>query len=234
MSFPLPARVVLAAGALGLVLTVANQLTASHLDPTLERASVLASLLSVGLMVVAALWQRVVPPPAVRATLSGEEGCVLEEGLPEELVRELGWGSSMLLTATPGATLLVHDGERVVLRRGLLAPGPFTPGAICLQAIQRQRAISLVDLRHYPGRAEFDTLLPGLPAVVVQPVGRKGLLVVGGWTARCFSQSDLRWMDGWARKLKTQWGPLWGEPSGVAGNGRNGEPATGSPPGPPG
>lgn len=210
MSPPLPARVLLALGLLGLVVAVSNQLSAPLLDPPLERASVLASLLAVVLMLVAALWQRVVPEAAARADLAGREGCELAEGLPEDLLRELGWGSSMLLTATPAATLLLHDGQRTVLRRGLLGPDAgFIPGAICRQAISRQRAISLVDLRPYPGRAEFEDLLPGLPAVVVQPVGEAGVLLVGGWSARCFSASDLRWIDGWARRLNTQWAPAW-------------------------
>lgn len=212
MSPPLPARVVLAVGLVGLLVAVTNQLSAHQLDPSLERASVLASLLSVGLMVVAALWQRVVPEAAARADLVGEEGCDLVDGLPDDLVRELGWGSSMLLTATPAATLLLHDGQRTVLRRGLLGPPGFTPGTICRQAIRRQRPISLVDLRPYPGRAEFDSLLTGLPAVVVQPVGEAGLLLLGGWSSRCFSESDLRWMEGWARRLKTQWAPVWRAP----------------------
>jgi hypothetical protein len=213
-----PARIVLVVGLLGLVVAVANQLTAPSLDPSLERASVLASLLAVVLMVLAALWQRVVPEAAARTALDGEEGCELVEGLPEDLVRELGWGSAMLLSATPAATLLLHDGRRTILRRGVLPgdrprPDAFVPGAICRQASRRQRAISLVDLRPYPGRGEFDSLLPGLPAVVVQPVGEHGVLLLGGWSARCFSESDLRWIEGWARKLKTQWAPAWRAPA---------------------
>lgn len=227
MSLPFPARVVLAVGVAGLVLTVANQLTAPQLDPSLERASVLASFLAVGLMVVAVLWQRVVPLAAERAALAGDQGCELVEGLPEDLLQELGWGSAMLLTATPAATLLLHDGERTVLRRGLLETEAFTPGPICRQALQRGRPISLVDLRHYPGRAEFDALLPGLPAIVVQPVGPRAVLLVGGWTARCFSQGDLRWIEGWAGKLKTQWAPVWGEASEVGERQPDAEPAPG-------
>jgi hypothetical protein len=226
MTFPLSARIVLAVGAVGLFVAVINHLSAPQLDPPLERASVLASLLAIGLMVVAALWQRVVPEPASRAKLAGTEGWNLAEGLPDDLVRELGWGSSMLLTATPAATLVLHDGRRTVLRRGLLGPDDaFTPGAISRQALSRQRAISLVDLRHYPGRAEFDGLLAGLPAVVVQPVGEQAVLVVGGWAARCFSESDLRWIEGWARRLKTEWAPVWREPSLAEGDRLDGAPA---------
>jgi hypothetical protein len=202
---------------LGLSLTVLNQWSAPQvaepLAPALERAAVLASLLAVVLMLVGLLWERIEPVPPERASLNGLEGLELAEDLPADLRRELAWGSQMLLTATPAATLLLHDGQRTVLRRGLLGPAGFNPGPICRQAISRQRAISLVDLRPYPGRAEFDGLLEGVPAVVVQPVGEAGVLLVGGWAARCFSESDLRWIDGWARRLKTQWAPAWRAPA---------------------
>jgi hypothetical protein len=213
MSASVPARVVLVLGLAGLVVAVINQVSAPQLDPSLERASVLASLLAVSLLVIAALWQRVVPEAAARAELVGSEGCELVDGLPDDLVRELGWGSSMLLTATPAATLLLHDGRRTLLRRGLMGGEGFRPGPICQQALRRQRAISLVDLRPYPGRAEFDGLLEGLPSVVVQPVGERGVLIVGGWAARCFSASDLCWIEGWTRRLKTQWEGVWRESS---------------------
>lgn len=227
MSLPLQARVVLAIGLGGLVLTVVNQLTSPQVDPSLERASVLASLLAVVLMVVAALWQLVDPPAADRAVLTGDEGWDLVEGLPDAMVAELGWGSSMVLSATPAAVLLLHDGKRVVLRRGLLGTDTFVPGPICRQASTRQRPISLVDLKHYPGRAEFDSVLPGLPAVVVQPIGERGLLLVGGWTARCFSQADLRWIEGWAGKLRTQWAGVWDETAPALEQRPDGEPAIG-------
>ncbi|MFN5696742.1 MAG: cofactor assembly of complex C subunit B, partial [Cyanobacteriota bacterium] len=44
-------------------------------------------------------------------------------------------------------------------------------------------------------------------AVVVQPLGAEGLLLLGGWSARCFSRSDLAWIEGWAQRLQQDWGP---------------------------
>ncbi|MFM7314238.1 MAG: cofactor assembly of complex C subunit B, partial [Cyanobium sp.] len=102
------ASLCLAAGVLGLLLCVLNQLTAPGLTPALERAGVLASLLAVGLMLVAILWTRAVPVAPERVELVGEQGVRLAEGLPEALAQELGWGSQMLLTATPAAALLLH------------------------------------------------------------------------------------------------------------------------------
>ncbi|SBO42300.1 cofactor assembly of complex C subunit B [Cyanobium sp. NIES-981] len=204
MSLPAPARTALGSGVLGLALVVLNQLSAEGLTPPLERAGVLASLLAVGLMLVGVLWTRATPEAAARAALPGDEGLVLAEALPAEVAEELGWGSQMLLTATPAAVVLVQWRGETLLRRGLLTATPFHPGAICARALARQQPVSLVNLRLYPGRAEFETLLPGLPAVVVQPLGEQGLLLVGGWSVRCFSRSDLTWLEGWAQRLTTR------------------------------
>jgi len=209
MALPAAARIPLVAGAIGLSLSVINQFTAGSVDPALERASVLASILAVVLMLVGLLWTRITPEPAERAPLQGVESLHLADGLDPALQHELAWGSALLLTATPAATLLLVWRGEVLLRRGLQPIEPVAPdfveGAICERARQSGRAISLVDLRLYPGRAEFEPLLPGLPAVVVQPLADGGVVVLGGWSARCFSRSDLTWLEGWTRRLTGEW-----------------------------
>jgi hypothetical protein len=212
MALPPPARVSLGVGVAGLVLVVANQISAAAQDPALTRAGVLAALLAVGLMLVAVLWTRAVPEAAARAPLQGREGLELAPELPERLRQELGWGSQMLLTAGPAAVVLVWWRGRVLLRRGLLADTAFTPGPICRRALERGRAISLVNLALYPGREEFAPLLSDLPAVLVQPLADQGLVVLGGWSARCFSRSDLTWVEGWARRLTAEMLAWGGDP----------------------
>ena len=202
MNLPTPARLCIGLGLVALALVVANQGLAPDVNPPLERAAVLASFLAVGLMLVGVLWTRALPEASIRAELSGEQGLVLNGDLPESLADELAWGSHMLLTASPAAVVLVIWRWQSLLRRGLLAPSTFDPGAICQRALEKQSAISLVDLKLYPGRQEFDALLPGLPSVLVQPLGQEGLVVLGGWSARCFSRSDLAWVEGWAAKLR--------------------------------
>ncbi|UPM50507.1 cofactor assembly of complex C subunit B [Synechococcus sp. A10-1-5-1] len=201
---PLPARLCLVIGVLGLLLSVGNQLTAPELSPALERAAVLSSLLSVGLMLVSILWTRAAPLAPERVALDGEEGLELAADLPEPLRQELGWGSQMLLTATPAASLLLLWRGQVLLRRGVLADSRFQPGPICTRAWTTQKAINLVNLALYPGRNEFEGLPTNTPAVIVQPIAQDGLLLVAGWSPRCFTRSDESWIEGWSQKLRMQ------------------------------
>jgi hypothetical protein len=69
--------------------------------------------------------------------------------------------------------------------------------------MERDKTISLVNTVLFPGRAEFDSVLENLPAVVICPLGQEGVVVVGGWSKRCFSQSDERWLEGWTQRLRT-------------------------------
>lgn len=190
-------RIPLIAGLAGLTGVFLNQLFTDEWTPEVLRSEALAALMGVVLLLVAVLWSRVAPEAPERVVLDGEQGLRLEDGLDPALCVDLAWGSQMLLTATPAAVvLLIWDG-RVLLHRGLIAPvSTFAPGPICEQARQRGRAIALVNLALYPGRAEFETLLPGLPSVVIEPLQKRGWLVVGGWAPRCFNRSDETWIRG--------------------------------------
>jgi hypothetical protein len=198
-----PAQASLGVGLLALLLSLINQFSAAELTPPLVRASVLASLLAVGFLLVATLWTRAVPKAPERASLEGFQGLELDDSLPESLKLELAWGSQLLLTATPGATVLLYWRQRTLLRRGLLGHGAFLLGPISQRALATGKAISMVNLALYPGRDEFAALPAGLPALVVQPIGNEGVLLLGGWSPRCFSRSDELWLEGWARKLRT-------------------------------
>ena len=200
---PTPARVVLFSGLLVLVLAVTNASTADRITPDLQRAEVLAGLAAVGLMLVAVLWTRANPRSADQVDLQGEQGLVMDQQTSADLREELGWGSHMLLTATPASTVLVYWRGAVILRRGLIRAVTFKPGDICNRVMERETTISLVNTELFPGRTEFDSVVENLPAVVISPLGKNGVVVVGGWSKRCFSQSDERWLEGWTQRLKT-------------------------------
>ncbi len=201
---PGSARLCLISGLLVLGLAVFNALTAGTFTPALQRAEVLSGMAAVGLMLVAVLWTRAVPRNPKAVKLEGQQGLEIASGLSESLRTELAWGSHQFLTATSAATILVNWDETVLLRRGLITKDPFSPGEICRRSTDRQALVSLVRTALYPGRQEFDAVLPGLPAVMVQPLGERGWIVLGGWSERCFTRSDERWLAGWAERLRTQ------------------------------
>ena len=203
---PTPARAVLICALLLLGLTVTNAGLAESVTPELQRAEVLAGMAAVGLMLVAVLWTRANPRSAEKVPLQGEQGLVICDQLNDLQKQELAWGSHMLLTATPAATVLVLWRQKVVLRRGLISQSPFQPGAITMRAMERDQTISLVNTSLFPGRAEFDAMLPSLPAILVCPMGDEGVVVVGGWSPRCFTRSDERWLEGWTQRLRTTLG----------------------------
>ena len=185
-------------------LAVFNALSADTFPPALQRAEVLAGMAGVGLMLVAVLWTRAVPLSPEAVNLEGEQGLLIAEGLSNELRTELAWGSHQFLTATSAASMLVYWDDTVLIRRGLITDRVFQPGAICRRCTKRQELISLVKTALYPGREEFDPVLPGLPAVMVQPLGERGWIVLGGWSERCFTRADERWLTGWAKRLRTE------------------------------
>jgi len=201
---PGSARLCLFSGLLVLGLAVFNALSADTFPPALQRAEVLAGMAGVGLMLVAVLWTRAVPLSPEAVNLEGEQGLVIAEGLTNELRTELAWGSHQFLTATSAASMLVYWDDTVLVRRGLITDRVFQPGEICLRCMKRQELISLVKTALYPGREEFDPVLPGLPAVMVQPLGKRGWIVLGGWSERCFTRADERWLTGWAERLRTE------------------------------
>lgn len=196
----------LLAGLLVLGLSILNASTAETITPSLERADVLAGMAGVGLMLVSILWTRASPRSPEAVELEGEQGFVLSPDLPDPVRAEMAWGSHQFLTATSAATILVYWKGSVLLRRGLLGAGDFEPGEICRRSKQKQELVSLVKTALYPGKAEFDPVLPGLPAVMVQPLGESGWVVIGGWSERCFTRSDERWLSGWAERLRTTLG----------------------------
>lgn len=217
MSLPPPARIPLAAGILGLGGVLINHGLSRDLTPELLRAEALAALMAVVLLLVAVLWSRLAPAAPERVELAGEQGLRLPPDLDPELAMDLAWGSQMLLTATPAVCVLLLWQGQALLHRGLMVGvEPFVPGPICRQAQERCRPIALVNLAFYPGRAEFDALLPGLPSVVVEPLQEQGWLLVGGWAPRCFSRSDEAWIHGLAERFTARLLAAGGEPGAAA------------------
>tara|TARA_Y100001968_G_scaffold119925_1_gene109246 strand:- start:938 stop:1555 length:618 start_codon:yes stop_codon:yes gene_type:complete len=188
-------------GAFLLILSIINITTANQVNPTLVRAETISGIASIALITIGYLWTEIKPKQPTKENLNGKEGFELCNELTEEQRNELAWGSKQILTATAASTILIYWDDRVILRRGLISEENFKPGEICKRSINQKRLISLVNTELFPGRYEFNSVLSGLPAVIVYPLSNRGLTIVGGWSKRSFTNSDEKWIAGWSDKL---------------------------------
>lgn len=59
----------------------------------------------------------------------------------------------------------------------------------------------LANLSLYPGRTDLPFLPSNTQAVIMQPLGDKGMIVIGGDTIRGFTNLDQAWITSIAEKL---------------------------------
>jgi hypothetical protein len=195
-------RLPIIVGGLGAILLFINRIFTPQLTNSQSRTDVLGVILSVFLMLTGFLWQQVQARIPDSVELIGEEGFELAPDLSEALKTELAWASHILLTNTVTKTLVVYYDGRVLLRRGILAEkSELTPGAIVKRVLEKQKAVYLVDLKVYPGRIEFDYLPSNTQGVICQPIGDKGVMVLGANAPRSYTKQDENWIAAIANKL---------------------------------
>lgn len=195
-------RFPIAMGILGGSLLLLNRLYTPELTPSQSRADVVGTLLSAVLVLMGLLWEQIQPRSPEVVELLGEEGFELAADLPESVQAELAWASQLLLTRTVTRSLLIYHHDRVLLRRGILASKTLdSPGPIVQRVLDRHRPVYLVDLKLYPGRVEFDYLPENTQGMICQPLGDRGVLILGANAPRSYSQQDESWIEGIAEKI---------------------------------
>ncbi|MBW4621842.1 MAG: cofactor assembly of complex C subunit B [Cyanosarcina radialis HA8281-LM2] len=189
-------------GVLGGSLLLVNRLFTPELNNSQSRSDVLGVILSALLILTGLLWQRVQPRSPDAVQLIGKEGFDLAPNLPEEVKTELAWASHLLLTNTATRSLVIVRDGKVLLRRGILGTNPdVTPGAIVQRVLDKQKPVYLVNLKLYPGRIEFDYLPENTQGVICQPIGDRGVLILGANAPRSYTKQDENWIEGIADKL---------------------------------
>jgi len=202
-------RLPLVAGVLGSILLVINRLAFTpELLASQSRSDALGILLSAVLILTGLLWQQVQPRPPQAAPLQGSPGCDWHPELSEREKLELAWASHTLLSTTAARTVVIWVEGRTLLQRGILAsPGQLPslqPQGTLQQVLKTGQPVYLGDLRFFPARAEFEGLLPaGSQAVLCQPIGQKGCLILGSDRPRSFSRQEQAWIAAIANKLET-------------------------------
>ncbi|MEO1144509.1 MAG: cofactor assembly of complex C subunit B [Cyanobacteria bacterium J06638_22] len=194
----MPIGVGILAGSLLLI----NRLSSSTLTDAQARSDALGVILSAVLILTGLIWQRIQPRSPDTVILNGTEGFELAPDLPDIIQTELAWASHLLLTNTVTRSLIVWYDGQLLLRRGILGSVPLTaPGTIVQRVLQTQKPIYLVNLQIYPGKIEFDYLPDNTQGVICQPLGDRGVLILGANAPRSYTRQDENWISGIADKL---------------------------------
>ena len=183
------------------IFQIANFFSIETITPELERAQVLAAIGSVIIILIGFLFKQFDPLAGEKADLKGENKFLFDKNVPEEVINELAWGSEAILTSTAAAAILIHNDGVNILRRGIISANHFKPGQTCLRSIKDMKLISLANTKFYPGRDEFINFCPGLPSILIVPINSKAFILIGGWSTKCFTKSDEKWIDNWAKKI---------------------------------
>lgn len=207
----------LALGAGGFVGLLANRVAAGVAPVTsassaYSRADVVGLALAATLALTGLQWvavrQRVLAP----VPPAGEEVDVFSRGGPggPAFEAEVRWAWRALRAASRCTSLVVFvDGARVA-HLGFAAPGGAEAegdraprmGPICRKALDTGNGNYLANLALFPGSVEFTEYLPAnTQALVVQPLGARGVLVAAADTQRGFNRVDQSWLSLLADKL---------------------------------
>ena len=178
-----------------------NYISIDSISPALERAQVLSAVSSVIIVLIGFLFKQFNPSIENKVELKGENKFIFDSGIPEEILDELAWGSEAILTSTAAATILIHNNGKNILKRGIVSNDVFNPGETCFRSLKDMKLISLANTKFYPGKDEFYSLCPNLPSILIIPINSKSFILIGGWSYKCFTKSDEKWINNWSKKV---------------------------------
>ena len=194
-------KTLIAIGSILFFLQLGNFFSIESISPALERAQVLSAISAVIIILVGFLFKQFNPNLSERAELIGENKFIYDPDIPAEILDELAWGSETILTAPAAASILIHNNGKNILRRGIISNDNFIPGDTCSRAIKDMKLISLANTKFYPGREEFSSFCQNVPSIIIIPINQKSFILIGGWSSRCFTKSDEKWINNWSRKV---------------------------------
>jgi len=188
-------------GSILFLFQLANFFSIDSITPSLERAQVLSAIASVIILLIGFLFKQFNSKTGDKVNLKGSNKFIFDSNIPNEVLDELAWGSEAILTSTAAATILIHNDGINILRRGIISSNIFNPGETCLRSTKDMKLISLANTKFYPGRDEFYSYCPNIPSILIVPINSKAFILIGGWSSRCFTKSDEKWIINWSKKV---------------------------------
>ena len=183
------------------IFQIVNFFSIETITPELERAQVLAAIASLIIILIGFLFKQFEPLAGEKVDLKGENKFLFDKSFPDQVIDELAWGSEAILTSTAAAAILIHNDGVNILTRGITSSNEFKPGETCLRSIKDMKLISLANTKFYPGRDEFLDFCADIPSILVVPINSKAFILIGGWSAKCFTKSDEKWINNWSKKI---------------------------------
>ncbi|CAL5014495.1 unnamed protein product [Urochloa decumbens] len=178
-----------------------------------SRADILTLALSVTDILAGLVWLSIRPKSISPVVPRGIECKRVGPGVSNSALHELLWAWNSLTTATCCKSLVAVYGGNCVLQIGVAAGSPedgnaltvdaqkFIQGSLYKSAMESKKQSYLANLALYPGRSELPFLPANTQALILQPIGDKGIAVVGGDTIRGFTSIDQAWIAMIADKL---------------------------------
>ena len=188
-------------GSILFIFQIVNFFSIVTITPELERAQVLAAIASLIIILVGFLFKQFEPLAGDRVDLKGDNKFLFDKNIPDQVIDELAWGSEAILTSTAAASILIHNDGVNILTRGITSSDEFIPGNTCLRSIKDMKLISLANTKFYPGRDEFFNFCADIPSILVVPINSKAFILIGGWSPKCFTKADEKWITNWSKKI---------------------------------
>lgn len=176
-----------------------------------------ADLLTLGLAVTNILtglvWLSIRPKSVTPVDPQGVECQVTYSHLPESVVSEIFWAWESLSAVTCCRSLVIAYHFQCIAQIGVAAKlqnngKPFAvdaaklmQGSLCQGVLKSGAQSYLANLSLYPGRSELPFLPSNTQAVILQPLGDSGIVILGGDTIRGFTTSDQAWITYLGEKL---------------------------------
>ncbi|XP_059308546.1 protein COFACTOR ASSEMBLY OF COMPLEX C SUBUNIT B CCB4, chloroplastic isoform X1 [Lycium ferocissimum] len=203
-------------GGLSLLAVLFNR-TVSGIAPVADASSSQsrADLLTLGLAVTNILnglvWLSIRPKSISVVNPNGVECQRIASHLPNFVISELLWAWNSLSDVTCCRSLvIVYDGK-FILQIGfaffngsdavVVDTNKLIEGSLYQGVLKSASQSYLANLSLYPGKSELPFLPSNTQAVILQPLGDKGIAIIGGDMIRGFTSSDQAWITLIGEKL---------------------------------
>ncbi|GAB2302416.1 Protein COFACTOR ASSEMBLY OF COMPLEX C SUBUNIT B ccb4, chloroplastic [Dionaea muscipula] len=127
--------------------------------------------------------------------------------LPHSVASELEWVWETFSAATCCRSLVIVYDSHCILQVGMAAESSkvgeavgvdatkLIQGSLCQGILKSAAQSYLANLSLYPGKSELPFLPSNTQVVILQPLGGKGIAIIGGNTIRGFTAADQAWIS---------------------------------------